>query len=130
MISTLRLWSVFALFALAAAAILVCGVRMTGLADCIADRTRLGEAVVGGVLLGAATSLSSSIVSLTAALAGRAGRSCAQLRALAPAPMSATIGRWSDALRASGVAWARMLSGHGMAQARMRSSARIGRTEG
>ena len=45
---------------------------MTGQADQIADRTGLGEALVGGVLLGAATSLSGSIVSLTAAMDGRA----------------------------------------------------------
>lgn len=45
---------------------------MTGLADRLADRTGLGEALVGGVLLGAATSLSGTVVSLTAALDGRA----------------------------------------------------------
>jgi cation:H+ antiporter len=63
------------LLALAAAAglvILSAGLRLTGLADRIADRTGLGEAVVGGVLLGAATSFSGSIVSLTAALDGNA----------------------------------------------------------
>lgn len=52
--------------------ILLVGLRMTGLADRIADRTGLGEAVVGGVLLGAATSFSGTIVSLSAALDGRA----------------------------------------------------------
>lgn len=72
MISGLPLWGIFVLFALAAAVVLVCGLRMTELADRIADRTRLGEALVGGVLLGGATSLSGSIVSLTAALEGRA----------------------------------------------------------
>ena len=36
------------------------------------DRTGLGEALIGGVLLGAATSLSGTIVSLTSALDGRA----------------------------------------------------------
>ena len=44
---------------------------MTGVLP-VADRTGLGEAVVGGVLLGAATSFSGTIVSLTAALDGRA----------------------------------------------------------
>jgi cation:H+ antiporter len=58
--------------ALAGLTILVCGIRMTGLADRIADRTGLGEALIGGVLLGAATSLSGSVVSVTAALDGRA----------------------------------------------------------
>ncbi len=59
-------------FAAAAAVIFVSGLRMTGLADRLADRTGLGEALVGGVLLGAATSLSGTIVSVTAALDGRA----------------------------------------------------------
>lgn len=58
--------------ACAALVILLAGLRMTGLADRIADRTGLGEAVVGGVLLGAATSFSGTIVSLTAALDDRA----------------------------------------------------------
>ncbi len=48
------------------------GLRMTGLADRLADQTGLGEAIVGAVLLGAATSLSGIIVSVTAALDGRA----------------------------------------------------------
>ncbi len=57
---------------IAAAVILGAGLRMTDLADKIADRTGFGEAMVGGVLLGAATSFSGTIVSLTAALDGRA----------------------------------------------------------
>ncbi|MBE3640566.1 sodium:calcium antiporter [Mangrovicoccus sp. HB182678] len=57
---------------LAAGVILAGGLRMTGLADRIADRTGLGEALVGGALLGAATSLSGVVVSLSAALDGRA----------------------------------------------------------
>lgn len=56
----------------AAMVILVVGLQMTALADRIADRTGLGEAVVGGVLLGAATSFSGTVVSFTAALDGRA----------------------------------------------------------
>jgi cation:H+ antiporter len=56
----------------AALVILVCGLSMTGLADRIADRTGWGEAVIGGVLLGAATSFSGTIVSLTSALSGDA----------------------------------------------------------
>ncbi len=50
----------------------VLGIRMTDLADRIADRTGLGEAVVGGVLLGAATSMSGTAVSLSAAIGGQA----------------------------------------------------------
>ncbi|WPZ32632.1 sodium:calcium antiporter [Thalassobaculum sp. OXR-137] len=60
------------IFAACALGILLGGLRMTGQADQIADRTGLGEALVGGVLLGAATSLSGTIVSLTAAMDGRA----------------------------------------------------------
>ena len=56
----------------AAGVILFAGLRMTGLADRIADSTGFGEALIGGVLLGAATSFSGTIVSLTAALDGRA----------------------------------------------------------
>ncbi|MDG4650499.1 sodium:calcium antiporter [Roseibacterium sp. SDUM158017] len=58
--------------AASALVILLAGLRMTGLADRIADRTAFGEAVVGGVLLGAATSMSGTIVSLTSALGGDA----------------------------------------------------------
>jgi cation:H+ antiporter len=71
-IAGLPLPAVLALFGLAAAVVLICGLRITDLADRIADRTGLGEAIVGGVLLGAATSLSGTVVSLTAALDGRA----------------------------------------------------------
>lgn len=56
----------------AAVVIILAGLRMTDLADRIADRTGIGEALIGGVLLGAATSLSGTIVSLTSALDGRA----------------------------------------------------------
>ncbi|MFW5881199.1 MAG: sodium:calcium antiporter [Roseicyclus sp.] len=59
-------------FLAASAVIFFSGLRMTGLADLLADRTGLGEAIIGGVLLGAATSLSGIIVSITAALDGRA----------------------------------------------------------
>ncbi|SFG45050.1 cation:H+ antiporter [Palleronia marisminoris] len=59
-------------FLVAALVIFFSGLRMTSVADRLADRTGLGEAIVGGVLLGAATSLSGIIVSITAALDGRA----------------------------------------------------------
>lgn len=62
----------FGLFAIASAVIAVCGVRMTKLADRLADQTRLGEAVVGGVLLGMSTSLSGTVTSITAAYEGYA----------------------------------------------------------
>lgn len=60
------------LFASAAAIIAFAGVRMTRLADMIADRTGLGEAVIGGVLLGASTSLSGTVTSVSAAADGLA----------------------------------------------------------
>ncbi len=59
-------------FLAASVIILLSGLRMTGLADRLADRTGLGEAIIGGVLLGAATSLSGIIVSITSALDGHA----------------------------------------------------------
>jgi cation:H+ antiporter len=68
-------WSTFELlagFALAALVVLFSGLRMTGLADRLADRTGLGEAITGAVLLGGATSLSGTIVSITAAFDGHA----------------------------------------------------------
>lgn len=59
-------------FLAAAVVIFFSGMRMTSVADRLADRTGLGEALVGGVLLGAATSISGVIVSVTAALDGHA----------------------------------------------------------
>jgi len=57
-------------FAVCAVVIGVCGVWITGVVDQLADRTGLGEAVTGAVLLGAATSLSGSVLSVTAAWNG------------------------------------------------------------
>ncbi len=62
------LWALLTVFAGAGLTIFVCGVALTGQADRIADRTGLGEALVGGVMLGAATSLSGTVVSVTSAL--------------------------------------------------------------
>lgn len=59
-------------FFVAGGVIFLSGLRMTGLADKLADRTGLGEAIIGAVLLGAATSLGGIVVSVTAALDGRA----------------------------------------------------------
>jgi len=59
-------------FVLAALVIALAGIRMTRVADTLADRTRLGEAVVGGILLGASTSLSGTVTSVSAALDGLA----------------------------------------------------------
>jgi cation:H+ antiporter len=61
-----------ALFLAAGVVVLVVSIRMTGLADVIADRAGWGEALVGGLVLGAATSLSGLTVSVSAAWSGDA----------------------------------------------------------
>lgn len=73
--SALPGWTLLTIFAGASLIVLLAGVSMTRQADRIADRSGLGEALVGGVLLGAATSLSGTVVSVTAALDGRASLS-------------------------------------------------------
>lgn len=57
-------------FAICATAIAVLGTRITRVVDQLADRTGLGEAIAGAVLLGAATSLSGAVLSITAAWKG------------------------------------------------------------
>lgn len=59
-----------ALFVASAAVIGVAGTRLSAICDRLADRTGLGEAFTGAVLLGAATSLSGIAASVTAALDG------------------------------------------------------------
>lgn len=59
-------------FAAATLTIGVLGTRITKVVDQLADRTGLGEAVAGAVLLGASTSLSGSVLSVTAAWDGHA----------------------------------------------------------
>ncbi len=59
-------------FALAALVVLLTGLRITSLVDRLADRTGMGEAIAGAVLLGASTSLSGTIVSMTVAFDGYA----------------------------------------------------------
>ncbi|MGM0482217.1 MAG: sodium:calcium antiporter [Pseudomonadota bacterium] len=68
-------WTLFqglAVFALCALVIAIAGTRITGIADQLADRTGIGEATVGAVLLGASTSLGGSVMSVTAAWNGNA----------------------------------------------------------
>lgn len=65
-----QLPSAVALFVLAAAVIGVAGTRLSAVCDRLADRTGLGEAFTGAVLLGAATSLPGITASVTAALDG------------------------------------------------------------
>lgn len=59
------------LFAACTAVIATAGTRLAGIVDDLADRTGLGEAIAGAVLLGLVTSLSGIVVSVSAALADR-----------------------------------------------------------
>lgn len=59
------------LFAVAAAVIAICGTIMSRVADELADRTGLGEAVVGTLLLAGATSLPDFAATLSAAIDNR-----------------------------------------------------------
>jgi len=61
-----------AVFVVASAVIAGAGWRLVGLADALADRTGLGEALTGALLLGATTSLPGITASVTAAAAGHA----------------------------------------------------------
>ncbi|WP_280561414.1 MULTISPECIES: sodium:calcium antiporter [unclassified Chromohalobacter] len=60
-----------ALFAGCALVIGVVGTRLTGVVDTLADRTGMGEAIAGAVLMGMATSLSGIVLSVTAAWKGQ-----------------------------------------------------------
>ena len=62
----------FTVFAIAAFVVVVVSIKATELADIIADRTALGEAMVGALILGGATSLSGVVVSVTGAYSGDA----------------------------------------------------------
>lgn len=64
------LWLNIAVFAVAAGVIMWAGTRLAGLADRIADRTGLGEALTGTVFLGFTTALPGLAASITAALDG------------------------------------------------------------
>lgn len=59
-------------FAVATAVVGATGVRLARVVDHLADRTGLGEALAGALLLGAATSLSGLIVSVVGAAEGNA----------------------------------------------------------
>ncbi|MGR4070381.1 sodium:calcium antiporter [Halomonas sp. LR3S48] len=60
------------LFLATAAVIGMVGTRLARIVDELADRTGLGEAIAGAVLLGLATSLSGIVLSVSAAWGGRA----------------------------------------------------------
>ncbi len=69
---TLPLIWLLVIFALAGAVVVGASIKATHLADVIADRTRLGEALAGGLILGGATSLAGVVVSVDAAWGGDA----------------------------------------------------------
>jgi len=75
MFADLALPVLLAIVVLAALVILFSGLRITPLADRLADQTGLGEAIVGGVLLGAATSVPGLAVTATSAYDGYASLS-------------------------------------------------------
>ncbi|MGB7442965.1 MAG: hypothetical protein WA919_18020 [Coleofasciculaceae cyanobacterium] len=60
------------LFLIAVFVIAIVGTKMTKIADRLADRTGLGEAVVGALFLGGSTSLPGIVTSVTAASGGHA----------------------------------------------------------
>ncbi len=64
------LWITIVVFVLSASVITLASVRLSALADRLADATGMGEALMGGVFLGAATSLSGITASITAAVEG------------------------------------------------------------
>lgn len=68
-------WSIqinLVIFAISAVVIALIGSRLSGVADRLADKTGLGEALVGALLLGASTSLPGIVTSATAAAGGYA----------------------------------------------------------
>ena len=65
----LPLWGDVTVFIMAAVVIGVSGVKLAEYADRLADRTGLGEAVTGTIMLGLITALPGLAASVTAALA-------------------------------------------------------------
>lgn len=70
-LADLPLWQNILIFILAGAVIAWAGTRLAGLADRLADRTGLGEALAGAMFLGLMTSLPGLAASVTAAFEGR-----------------------------------------------------------
>ena len=70
MLADISLTATIVLFVTSAGLIAYCGARLTALADRLADVTGLGEAVAGGLLLGATTSLPGIVTSVAAARDG------------------------------------------------------------
>ncbi len=72
MISGLPLPLLLTVFGTAGLVVVLASIKATKLADVIADRTRMGEAMAGAVILGGATSLAGVVVSIDAAISGDA----------------------------------------------------------
>lgn len=72
-LAELPLWAVITIFLGAAGLLVAVGTRFAGVVDEIADRTGVGEALAGAVLLGATTSLPGLLTSVIAAWEGQAG---------------------------------------------------------
>ncbi|MDF1726957.1 MAG: sodium:calcium antiporter [Sulfitobacter sp.] len=72
MLNGLSLPLLLVLFAVAGTFVVLASIKATQLADIIADRTRMGEALAGGLILGGATSLAGAVVSVNAAMSGDA----------------------------------------------------------
>jgi cation:H+ antiporter len=70
---SLPVWADVAVFLAAGAVIAVSGVKASSFADRLADRTGLGEAIVGMVFLGLITAVPGLVASVVAALGGHAG---------------------------------------------------------
>lgn len=69
-LSTWGTTALVAAFAAAALVIAIAGVTVAARADVIADRTGLGEAIIGGLVLGGSTSLAGLVASVAAASQG------------------------------------------------------------
>jgi cation:H+ antiporter len=67
---TLPLWGLVVLLIVAAIVIAIAGTYLAGVADRLADRTGLGEAFIGALLLGAGTSLPGILTSVVTASNG------------------------------------------------------------
>lgn len=67
------LWPSVAVILACAPVLIVAGTRLTRIADRLADRTGLGEAATGALLLGATTSLAGIVTTATGAASGDAG---------------------------------------------------------
>lgn len=59
-----------AIFGMAAVVIAIVGTQMAKITDQLADKTGLGEAIMGAIFLGGSTSLSGIVTSVTAAIGG------------------------------------------------------------